>query len=726
MTRTTRNSLLILAPLALFAAGCGSSSGGGSTASGATAAPINSAQESQVLVGLDISPSEDLTLDMNLGAAFQILVDGYYQDGPRDLTRDVQYQIADDSVLTISGDGLITPLAPGTTTITVQMTSMNGQSFGATKTVTVTPNTTSPAANFVELTLYPKARTLKRVDSTKGVDQLQQVIVVGKDDTGRVWDLTRSMAIQVTDFNSPDRAPSMAGQISPEGLFRGIVGPNEVLLVSRLDTFGLVAGGHIVVGPGQAKPVPSSALYSGAPLAGSQNPIDRAVLAELSKQFIEPSELTDDGAFLRRLYADALGRLPTETEYATFLNSSSQTKRNDEIDRLVNSAAFADQWGKLIGEWFVMANTQFDGWVEAEILAGNGLDSIVSDMITGTGTGGMLFDQQHATAADKVNILLKASAGMTAECAQCHDHPVTGPSDTIRWTQDERYPLDAFFAMNADEATKLNRDNVRFGAPLDPGFILDPSATVTTTLTSPLAQRRAEFAGLFTASSQFNRGLAHRIFAHLATPLLDPNQFLAKELDAVTVPGVLDALTAEFAAQNSSVQDFVAMIFKSNYYQLSSKADDTTNDDLLARRTLSRHQSEACESLVENVTGLSLGGGRGFFRQTFGFPLDRATIDERTTRVNMSQSLVLMNSPIVQDLVSDNGSRVAQLASDVAGGSSTVEDAVKVLFRSALSREPESGELTLCVSAVNGAANTREGLEDVAAVLMSSIEAVSR
>jgi hypothetical protein len=525
--------------------------------------------------------------------------------------------------------------------------------------------------------------------------------------------------------------PSQAGQLSSSGLFRGIVDGEEVLLVTRIDTAGLVAGCSLVLGSGgTAAPVPPSALYSGAPLAGSSNPLDQAVLGALRGQFIEPSKLTTDGEFLRRLYQDALGRMPTGAEAEAFLASTAAAKRDAEIDRVVGLDAFADRWGTQIGEWFEIrrANaTAFDGWAAAEIKAGKTLAEIVQQLAAGTGPGAAMFDAQHPTAAAKVDILVLATTGMTAECAQCHDHPLTGPSDAVRWTQADRFPLDAFFAATPTEATALDKNSARIGQPFQPGFVFDRSKTVTSTLTTPIAARRAELAGLLAGSSQLRRGLAHRMFAEVCSPLLDPNQFLAKNLTAVAVPAMLDALTNALDGQRTSLKGFLGLVFKSRVYQLTGDGKDTTNDALFARHVARRAHSEAMESLVAQVTGSPLtGGDLTFFRQTFGFPSDRISIDERSTAVNMSQSLVLMNSPAVQAKIAAPTSAVGALAAQVTASTITQEQAVRALWKSALSREPSTDELGFALGTIQGAPNVKAGLEDVAAVLLSTIEAVAR
>ncbi len=718
-----RVSLTLAALSALLAVGCGGSSGGGS---GSTAAAITSSAQPRVghLSGLTIQPDGPLTVVDDLGAAFQIIVDGDYVERgtgapfQRDLTRDVEYVVADDAVLRIGGDGLIQPVAPGQTTITARYRGHQAQ----VSVLVVPPNPNLSAPVFQSIEVLPGYRNLDRVDPAGARQQLQQLVVVATDDTGRMHDLTRSVGLTAQDVNN---APSRVASLSPTGLLRAFDN-GEVLAVARLSNFGLVAGAHFVLGTGVAAPVDPNSLYSGGPLAGSQNPIDQAVLANLFNQFIEPAPLAEDGEFLRRLYADALGRIPTEAEYDAFVADTSADKRQQEVDKVLATAEFAAHWASIMGEWLEMGRgtegTNFDAWARGAISGGETL----ADMFAALSQGQVAaFEARHTTAAAKLDRLLQAGTGMSAKCAVCHDHPLTGPSDTIKWTQADRYPLDAFFASSPGEATALDKTGVRVGNPYNPGFVFDPTATVTTVLSDPLAARRAEFARLFTNASQFKRGLAHRIFADVATPLLNPNQFLQKELDQVAVPNVLDAITQAFDAESTSLQGFLKVVFSSAYYQLSSSADglDAANDRLLQRRALSRHKAEVMASAVDELSGGTLsGGGLAFFHQVFGYPEARETITDRVDAVNMSQALVLQNSPVVQGPLASGD--VAALAQQVAAGTLTEEEAVQRIFRRALTRDAEAGELADCLDVIQQAASVREGLEDVAAAVAATAEFV--
>ena len=72
--------------------------------------------------------------------------------------------------------------------------------------------------------------------------------------------------------------------------------------------------------------------------------IDRAVFAKLRQEKIEPARLCSDAVFLRRVYIDVIGTLPTAEESRQFLTDPNPNKRRDLIDRLLERDEFADYW----------------------------------------------------------------------------------------------------------------------------------------------------------------------------------------------------------------------------------------------------------------------------------------------------------------------------------------------------------------------------------------------
>ena len=72
------------------------------------------------------------------------------------------------------------------------------------------------------------------------------------------------------------------------------------------------------------------------------NFIDTLVFAQLKRLQINPSQVSDDATFLRRVYLDVTGRLPTVQQSHEFLDSTDANKRSTLIDRLLASPEFVD------------------------------------------------------------------------------------------------------------------------------------------------------------------------------------------------------------------------------------------------------------------------------------------------------------------------------------------------------------------------------------------------
>lgn len=718
------------------AVGCGGGGGGGGASvavAATTTAAVGTAAADQV-VGLALVPPGDLHVAVG-SDGFQVAVDTFLADGrARDATRTAELHIDDPKVATVSGDGLVQAVAPGRTALTVSFVDPSGARLTEVRSIFVAAAPSKLPA-FTALEVWPSQRRLDEVDAKAQRDQLQQVVVTAKDATGRRWDLTRSIGLRVL---APGLGPTAAAQLSPSGLLRGLVDGEEVQAVARLDDEGLVAGGSFFLGEGTTQPLGGAALYHGGPLRGSANAIDAAVLGGLKPILVEPSALSSDDEFARRLFLDAIGRVPTEQELVDFRKDAAPDKRVKLVKALLATRDFADKWGARVGEWFMVPSltnprppaVAFDRWAADQVEAKRTLAEIVTDLATGTGAGGQLFDGRHPSAADKVDALVLAGAGMTAKCAKCHDHPLTGPNDAPKWTQAERYPLDAFFATSNSDAIPLDKAGNRTGnngQPFAPGFVLDRTATVTSTLRTPLATRRAELARLLVGSRAWKRGTAHRIWATVMTPLLDPNQLLRSNLDRVAVPAVLDALTDRFDACSTSLQRFLEEVFTSKTYQLTARGRSTTNDKLLARFQLRRDEAEHVTSIVERLTGQPPLDVR-YVHETFGWPgtTERRTIDERKPGVHMGQPLVLTNSPAVQDLLVARGSPLATLAADVRQGVVTRDEAIQRLFRATLTRDADAAELALARDLLGQAPTVDEGLVDLAAGLLGTVEVALR
>src|SRR5206468_3411355 len=71
---------------------------------------------------------------------------------------------------------------------------------------------------------------------------------------------------------------------------------------------------------------------------------DVHVANKLKKLNIAPSDLCDDSTFLRRVFLDVIGTLPTADEARRFLNDKRANKRELLVDELLERPEYADYW----------------------------------------------------------------------------------------------------------------------------------------------------------------------------------------------------------------------------------------------------------------------------------------------------------------------------------------------------------------------------------------------
>ncbi len=193
----------------------------------------------------------------------------------------------------------------------------------------------------------------------------------------------------------------------------------------------------------------SSQAQSSAPL---HERIDQAIEAEMKDFDSQAAPLASDEEFLRRIYLDLAGKIPTVKQAKDFLNDKSPNKRAKLIDQLLESPDFSrhmvnvfdvmlmerrpDKYVKR-GNWRQFLRASFD--------ANKPYDQLVREILSADGT------ETKPDAAkfylDRIgepNLVTKDVGrlflGMNLQCAQCHDHPLVNA-----YKQDFYYGINAFY-----------------------------------------------------------------------------------------------------------------------------------------------------------------------------------------------------------------------------------------------------------------------------------------
>jgi hypothetical protein len=131
------------------------------------------------------------------------------------------------------------------------------------------------------------------------------------------------------------------------------------------------------------------------PTADSQ--IDKLVFAQLARLKIQPV-LCSDAVFVRRVYLDVLGALPTAKEARDFiLDPDTQNKRRLLIDQLLERDEFADYWAMKWGDILRIkaefpvdlwpnAAQAYHRWVRASIAENKPYNKFARELLTSSGS----------------------------------------------------------------------------------------------------------------------------------------------------------------------------------------------------------------------------------------------------------------------------------------------------------------------------------------------------
>lgn len=146
-----------------------------------------------------------------------------------------------------------------------------------------------------------------------------------------------------------------------------------------------------------ATPEPPLNPFEAPDLQLPETQIDKLVMRQLQPLGIQPV-LCSDAVFVRRVYLDLTGALPTAREAREFIqDSDTGNKRRLLIDRLLNSEAFADYWAMKWGDLLRIkaefpvnlwpnAAQAYHRWVRASLAANKPYDQFARELLTSSGS----------------------------------------------------------------------------------------------------------------------------------------------------------------------------------------------------------------------------------------------------------------------------------------------------------------------------------------------------
>src|SRR5260370_5159238 len=180
--------------------------------------------------------------------------------------------------------------------------------------------------------------------------------------------------------------------------------------------------------------------------------IDAALVKAIGQAIPLPS-LADDGTFLRRVSLDLTGKLPSPKELEDFLADHCPDKRARKIDQLLNSDAYAVNWGRYWRDdltYHTPASGNylrwdlFNNWLVEQVRRNRPWSEIVTALVTATGINDECAPVNYLTSqfGNPIEIAGTTSRvflGVQIQCAQCHDAKIEP------WKREQFHELVAFF-----------------------------------------------------------------------------------------------------------------------------------------------------------------------------------------------------------------------------------------------------------------------------------------
>ena len=197
--------------------------------------------------------------------------------------------------------------------------------------------------------------------------------------------------------------------------------------------------------------------------------LDESINLALKTSNTPLSPPVPDALFVRRIYLDVIGRIPTEQEAEVFFKDPSPQKRSNLINALLNSPGYTMQMFNWLADMLRVKDDYgkgaraylYEDWLKDQIAMNVPWNAMVRDMLTADGklnqtgaAGYLLRDAQMPL--DGISNLLTTFLGANVSCAQCHDHPFAD------WTQHDFYSMAAFFGATDGFHEDVYRKSRRF------------------------------------------------------------------------------------------------------------------------------------------------------------------------------------------------------------------------------------------------------------------------
>lgn len=509
--------------------------------------------------------------------------------------------------------------------------------------------------------------------------------------------------------------------------------------------------------------------------------VDRLLAEEVFDKDTKLAPAVSDATFLRRVWLDIVGDIPTPEHIAAFVLDPASDKRERVVRVLLDDPQYGQNWARYWRDVILLRKLEDRAAIVANPLVvllterfnqNVPWNKVAAEFVTAKGdvrehgATAIIMAQSgrtEETTAEMARIFL----GIQIQCSQCHDHPYD------RWKREQFHELAAFFPRIAvrpvqspfqrsfevvadDQPRGRRRPNADAeGRRGEPEHFMpdlnDPAAPGTRTqpkffLTSahlpfgtPDAVRRGAIASWMTENPWFATALVNRLWGELVGEgFYEPIDDLGPDRTP-SAPKTVVYLSRQFADSGYDIKWLFRVICATAAYQRESRPRREVDEkpftanvaqplrsDQLFNALLSATESDEADPM-RNRRGRGPGrNGRAAnprqqFEQVFGYdPSEpRAAVTS-----SIPQALAMMNGSRLNVAVRaiDREAMLGRLLAEIDDDESLVHE----LYLRTLSREPTNDELAAALEFCQSANSRAAAFEDLFWVLLNSSEFAHR
>lgn len=490
-----------------------------------------------------------------------------------------------------------------------------------------------------------------------------------------------------------------------------------------------------------AKLEPRNPLLPAANSGGPGNPIDLWVNEYFKKHDVKWQPVVDDRVFLRRIYLDIIGLLPSPAALDSFVNDPDQSKRATWVRKLLNrNDDYAINWltfwndalrNDYTGTGYITGGrSDITNWLYTSLRENKPYNEFVKELISPSRSSKGFIEgirwrgvvnASQTTEIQAAQNVAQVFLGLNLKCASCHNSFINN------WKLEDAY---AFANIFSDSSLEINRCDKPTGKYTKPKMLWEQLGSIDSSAPSEVKQQQLADIMTRPENGRLARTIVNRIWEQMmGRGIVEPVDVMDNEPWS---QDLLDWLAFDFASKNYNLKELIFLIATSQAYQQPSvgfkdpnklMAQDYVFTGMVRRRMSAEKFADAVSNLVWPIFADSMimykpviNGDTSIihraslivnnnFLTALGRPNRETVATGRETQANLLQALELTNGARFNAAMKKGAERWRRSYADT-------DAMIDAIYRNALNRKPTTDELKIAKTAL-GSNSTDDTVADL-------------